>query len=122
MKNEQAADGMCDAVTERGNGTFRESDGALYITYKNDNATVFIKAESDSVSVKRRGESVSDIKYRLGKRSYFEYKTQYGSLAMSVFTKSIAIGEKSIRLAYTLQTGNDEIMNNILITWEVNKC
>lgn len=116
--NKQSANDLEDTVTETGKGTFRYKDGVCYLTYKTDNAKVLIRASADEVKIKRTGDAASEIKYRPGRRSYFEYKTAYGILAMSVFTNYVGIDAENgkIWLCYILETNGDEINNEVTIT------
>ncbi|MBQ3426857.1 MAG: DUF1934 domain-containing protein [Clostridia bacterium] len=118
VRNEQSANDMCDTVTETGKGTFRSKDGICYLTYRTDSTKVLIRASEDEVRIKRTGDAASEITYRPGRRSYFEYKTAYGTFAMSVFTAFVRTDAKegTIRLGYTLETNGDEINNEVTIT------
>ena len=121
VTNRQTADGSCDTVTETGIGKYRKSGDMHYLTYDTDGTKVFIKAAPDSVTVKRMGASGSEIRYVPRRRTYFEYKTPYGVIAMSVFTRSILTDEKNgaVRIRYSLYTGDDEMENDVEIKWEV---
>ena len=118
VRNEQSSHDMHDTISETGRGTFRHKDGVCYLTYKTDTAKVLIRASKDEVKIKRTGDAGSEIKYRPGRRSYFEYETAYGSIAMSVYTSSVAIDTDGgvIQLRYVLETDGDEINNDVTIT------
>ena len=120
--NKQTADGMTDTVTESGFGTYRKSGDTIYITYSIDNTKVFIKAENDIITVRRTGEAKSDMRYEQGRRTSFMYRTQFGDIDMSIYTKSIISRANSdgakISLGYTLETGGDKLYNNMMITVE----
>lgn len=124
VTNRQTSGDMTDTVTESGTGSFRQSGDTCYITYDTGAAKVFIKASPGTVRITRRGDSSSETEYRPGKRAYFEYKTAYGSIAMSVLTKEIEIdaaGDRgSIRLIYSLNAGDEDMQNDVIIDWEVN--
>ena len=121
VTNRQTADGHTDTVTETGIGKHRKGGDMLYLTYDTGEAKVFIKASQDTVTVKRMGASGSEMRYVPGRRTYFEYKTPYGVIAMSVFTRSILTDEKNgaVRICYSLYTGDDEMENDVEIKWEV---
>lgn len=76
-------------ITESGDGSLRIKDGKYYIMYKTDTATVMIRLEGDNANVKRTGESSSDMDYRCGKATNFEYNTPYGMMRMELFTKKL---------------------------------
>lgn len=120
--NKQTADGMNDTVTETGVGTYRKKDDTIYITYSADNTRVFIKAENDVITVKRTGDAKSDIRYELGKRTGFLYRTPFGTIDMSICTESIISRANSdggkISLSYILETGGDKLYNNMVIKIE----
>ena len=122
VTNRQTAGDMTDTVTESGTGSFRRSGDTCYITYDTGAVKVFIKASPGAVRITRRGDSSSEILYRPGKRAYFEYRTAYGSIAMSVFTEAIetdAEGDDgSIRLIYSLNAGDEDMQNDVMIKWE----
>ena len=123
VTNRQTAGDMTDTVTESGTGSFRQSGDTCYITYDTGAAKVFIKASPGAVRITRRGDSSSETEYRPGKRAYFEYKTAYGSIAMSVLTKEIEIdaaGDSgSIRLRYSLNAGDEDMQNDVKIDWGI---
>lgn len=123
VENRQTADNMTDTVTESGTGSYRKSGDTCYITYDTGAAKVFIKASPESVRITRKGDSSAETLYRPEKRAYFEYKTAYGSIAMSVFTKAIEIDAAedggSIRLRYSLNAGDEDMQNDVKINWEV---
>ena len=124
VTNRQTAGDMTDTVTESGTGSFRQSGDTCYITYDTGAAKVFIKASPGAVRITRKGDSSSETVYRPGKRAYFEYKTAYGSIAMSVLTKEIEIATAddrgSIRLIYSLNAGDEDMQNDVKINWGVN--
>ena len=125
VTNRQTAGDMTDTVTESGTGSFRQSGDTCYITYDTGAAKVFIKALPGAVRITRKGDSSSETVYRPGKRAYFEYKTAYGSIAMSVLTKEIEINAAddrgSIRLIYSLNAGDEDMQNDVKINWGVIK-
>ena len=123
VKNEQSAGDMRDTITETGRGTYRQKNGVSYITYKTQDASVLIRAEEGMVVIKRTGGAESEVKYIPGKRSEVEYRTQYGSICMSVFTEAVEANAENgvIRLKYILETGGDEIKNDITITIREDK-
>ncbi|MBR0365373.1 MAG: DUF1934 domain-containing protein [Clostridia bacterium] len=123
VKNVQSAGDMRDRVTESGRGTYRQKNGVSYITYKTADASVMIRAEKGRVSIKRTGDATSEVNYIPGKLSEFEYRTQYGSICMSVLTETVEADAQNgvIRLKYILQTGGDEIKNDITITIREDK-
>ena len=120
--NKQTADGMTDTVTESGLGTYRRSGDTIYITYSTDNIKVLIKAGNGIVNVKRTGDAKSDMRYEQGMRTSFMYRTQFGDIDMSIYTKSIISRADSdgakISLSYTLEAGGDKLYNNMTITVE----
>lgn len=117
---------MKDTVTESGSGTYRKKDDTVYITYSADDAKVFIKAQNDVITVKRTGYAKSDIRYELGKRTGFLYRTPFGTIDMSIYTESIISRANSdgakISLSYTLETGGDKLYNNMVIKAERGSC
>lgn len=121
VTNRQTADGYSDTVTETGTGKYRESGDVCYLTYDTGAAKVYIKAARGTVTVKRMGESGSVMEYIPQRRTYFEYKTPYGAIAMSVYTEALEIdaGNGRISISYSLDTGEDEMRNDIEIKWEV---
>lgn len=122
VENRQKTDGMSDTVTETGEGTYREADGIAYISYSSGNTRVFIKAQRDMITVKRTGDTKSDMRYELGKHTSFDYRTPYGTIKMGIFTESInrRTNENggNISLGYTLQAGGDKLYNNMMIKIE----
>lgn len=123
VTNRQTAGDTTDTVTESGTGSYRKSGDTCYISYDTGAAKVFIKASPESVRITRRGDSSSETVYRPGRRAYFEYKTAYGSIAMSVLTKETEIkaaeNRGSIRLIYSLDAGGEELQNDVRINWEI---
>lgn len=113
---------MSDTVTESGAGTYRKKDNTAYISYSSQDTKVFIKAESGIITVKRTGQSASDMRYEMGKHTSFDYRTPYGTITMSVFTESIICrthesgGE--ISLSYIFETSGDKLKNNMIIKIE----
>lgn len=87
--NRQVNNGETDYIRESGTGSLREKDGRYYLMYKTDTATVMMRIEGDCANVKRTGESSSDMDYKPGKSTAFEYKTPYGTMQMEIFTKKL---------------------------------
>lgn len=117
--NRQTIDGDSDTVNEAADGTFRERNGKFFIAYKNDGVTSMIKAEGDKVSVKRIGDTHSEMLFAAGKSTEFEYNTQYGAVTMNIFTEEISCalnGEGGrLKLRYLLSAGGDDIVNDMTI-------
>lgn len=122
MKNHQTIDGEIDIIEETAEGTYRYSDGKYYIMYRKDGLSNMIKVDGNTVTVRRTGDVGSEIKYEIGKEYEFMYKTPYGGIAMSVFTRSITyeLDENggSISLKYILKTGGDKYINKMKIKIE----
>lgn len=123
MTNRQSDGTGTDTVTETGTGAYRKTGGKCYLSYETDAAKVYIKAQNDSVTVKRTGESDSEIQYVPGRSAELEYKTPYGTFGMRVKTDAVTVDAHSsvIRLRYRLSGGEDEMVNNVEIKWEVIK-
>lgn len=119
VTNRQSAGDMSDTITEGGRGTYRLKDGIGYISYAAGNTKVFIKAGKNGVSVKRTGETKSDMRYEQGKSIDLDYVTPYGTFDMKLYTETVIIrlDEKGgkISLRYTLETGGDKLYNNMII-------
>ncbi len=114
--NCQINNGETDYIRERGTGSLRIKDSKYYIMYKTDTATVMIRLEGEYANVKRTGESSSDMDYRPGKTTAFEYSTPYGIMKMELFTKKLdyTLDEKggAIQIQYDLC----DIENNMEIS------
>ncbi len=87
--NRQVNNGEIDYIRESGTGSLRIKDDKYYIMYKTDTATVMIRIDGECANVKRTGESSSDMDYRPGKKTAFEYNTPYGVMQMEIFTKNL---------------------------------
>ena len=87
--NRQVNNGETDYIRESGTGSLRIKDGMYYLMYKTDTATVMIRIEDDTANVKRTGESSSDMDYKPGRTTAFEYNTPYGNMRMELFTKKL---------------------------------
>lgn len=117
--NRQTIDGDSDTVNEAADGTFREKNGKFFIAYKNAGITSMIKVEGDTISVKRIGDVRSEMLFVLGENTEFEYNTQYGAIAMNIFTEEISCTLSSeggrLKLRYMLGAGGDDIVNDMTI-------
>ena len=87
--NRQVNNGETDYIRESGTGSLRIKDGRYYLIYKTDTATVMIRIDGDTANVKRTGESSSDMDYKPGRTTAFEYNTPYGNMRMELFTKKL---------------------------------
>lgn len=87
--NRQVHNGDTEYIRESGTGSMRVKDGKYYIMYKTDTVTVMIRIDGEYANVKRTGESSSDMDYRPGKKTSFEYNTPYGVMKMEIFTKKL---------------------------------
>ena len=111
---------MTDTVTERGEGSCRERNGVVYITYRAGGTLVMIKAEKTRVTVRRKGDTSSEMSYEEGKHTSFAYRTPYGTIDMNVFTKRISVNiiKGEIGLSYELEAGGDKLYNSMTIKME----
>ena len=98
--NRQVNNGDTDYIRETGTGSLRVKDSKYYIMYKTDTATVMIRLDGKYANVKRTGESSSDMDYRPGEKTAFDYNTPYGVMQLALFTK---------KLEYTLDETGGEI-------------
>ena len=123
--NSQTIDGELEEVSESGHGSIREKNGTYYIVYKTDAASVMIKTDGSYVNLKRVGDVSSEMHYEKGKSTVFAYNTPYGTINMSIFTRSIVCRLTSeggtLRIEYVLETGGDKLYNDILIKMEKQK-
>ncbi len=120
--NEQRAEGFSDTVRETSFCSFRRSGDKFYISYKAEGSRVMLKVERASISMKRTGEFGASILYIPGSETEFEYRTPYGSIPMSVFTKHLEydLNEDGgvIEFGYIMNAGGDELTNMMRIIIE----
>lgn len=118
VTNRQVNGGDTEYITESGNGSLRIKDGKYYIMYKTDTATVMIRLEGDCANVKRTGESSSDMDYKCGQITHFEYNTPYGIMKMELFTKKLEYSVTETGGVIKLQYELCDIENNMEIVIE----
>lgn len=123
--NEQNLGEDFDTVETHTRGKFYRKDGRFYLLYSDKETSTVIKAESQTVSVRRRGTYESNIVYDKRKSHEFVYSTPYGKMAMTVVTRELEInlGENGgdIRLGYELLMGGEPCRNNMKITVDLRE-
>lgn len=112
-----------DVVRESGIGSLRCSGGKYYLMYKTGKETVMIKIFGDKVTVKRVGESNSEMEFVKNKTTKVAYETPYGVINMEIVSHKTeySLNDKGgeILLAYDLIAGGDKISNKMEI--RINK-
>lgn len=76
--------------------------------------------ENDEVTIKRDGETRSELRLNYKHNSVAEIITPYGQMNMVVHTHSIERKANALRVYYSLCEGNEEI-DRIDITWNLMK-
>ena len=96
-------------------GGFYRKGSAFYITYKEhkstgiENSRVLLKAEKNTVTMRRMGEFKTTVVYSLGEETDFGYKTPFGEMKMKIETSGIEnrLSDEggTLKIFYTLLTG-----------------
>lgn len=123
--NEQTMGEDFDAIETHARGKFYQKDGKFYLLYSDKEASTVIKAENQTVSVRRRGAYESNMVYDKRRNHEFVYSTLYGKMAMTVVTRELEInlGENGgdIILDYELLMGSGVCRNNMKITVDLRE-
>lgn len=124
IRNLQTDGGESDVINTRCKGRFYEKNGKYYIMYNDDeSASCMIKADKNTVTVRRGGDSSSAMVCESGKECSFLYRTPYGAMQMKIRTDyvNVSLGENggSIKLAYDLYVNGGCIKNNMDINIKV---
>lgn len=120
--NEQSSENECDIIEEEAFGTYRSNNGKYYIKYSVNDYVNMIKVDGAEITVQRKGEIKSNMKYAAGEVFEFQYITPYGAIQMSIHTYKLEyeLNEDGgiITLEYILDTGGDKYKNNMKIIIE----
>lgn len=92
--NNQTADNETSSVTEKAAGSCYERGGKRYIMYKTvtdgETYSTVIIVNKDTVSVKRKGFTESNMQYDMSRETISHFITPYGSFPMRIKTRSIS--------------------------------
>lgn len=126
IRNLQTDGGESDVIDTRYKGRFYEKNGKYYIMYnENDSASCMIKADNDTVTVRRGGDASSAMVCKKGEECSFLYRTPYGAMQMKIKTDNvnISLGKDggTIKLSYDLYVNGGCIKNNMDINIKVTE-
>ena len=126
VRNTQTIDGEQNVIEETALGSYRETNGKQYITYRteetdeSESAASILILDGDSLTIKRRGSTSSSMIYRGGHTYSFPYATPYGTIDMELETDRLIsyLSEHggTIELVYTLTIQGEKYFNNMKIT------
>ncbi len=121
--NKQRIDNSIEEICEEAVGMFSIKNSKVYIIYKTVDdgvkTTTTITVDGDVVTVKRSGNTSSNIVLDRKKKTEFKYNTMYGIIDVIADTKKIvnALDEQGgkLRLVYTLIMQGAKIENDMEI-------
>lgn len=99
-----------------------EMNGRLQFRYKenNDDASVQITSDTESVEIIRHGEVISKIILQLGTVNSVLIESVYGVIEMESYTISINRSQGCLNVEYQLLQ-QDDIVDHYKISWQILK-
>jgi uncharacterized beta-barrel protein YwiB (DUF1934 family) len=111
IRGEQRLDGACDTTELTARGTLEEQDGALVLTYceEESDVTAAMRVTDTAVTIERRGAMQSLMRLEVGCHHACDYDTGYGVMKLDVYTShlhnALTARGGTLSLCYTLDLG-----------------
>lgn len=116
LSAEQRADGESRSFETRALGHLRRQENAQILTYRGrESGPARVTIEDGAVTAERES---GVFRYLPGKRTATDYRTPFGSIPLTVYTKDIQKEERtdalSLTVRYTLEQGGAAVSENRL--------